>query len=267
MSNDSTVGRNIEVNGVSLYVEEHGEGDPIVLVHGGTLSSAMWEPTVSLLADRYRVITFDSRGHGRSTNPSGKLTYPLIADDTAALIETLGLERPVVGGWSDGGQIALEIGMRYPTSARALIAGGVMHNYQDPEGKAMMRDFLCVGDNDKVDSTAFETRHSDFVDYMSAMHTQSPDQWRTVLQQTSEMWFSYPSITREMLADVTTPTLVISGDRDGLILLEHTIDFYEWLPNAELSILPGADHFGVFNQPAMFVATIVDYVERHGHDQ
>jgi pimeloyl-ACP methyl ester carboxylesterase len=85
--------RNITVNGVSLYVEEHGAGRPVVLVHGGTISSAWWAPLIERLAPRYRVIVFDSRGHGRSTNPTGELSYELIADDTAALIAELGLER------------------------------------------------------------------------------------------------------------------------------------------------------------------------------
>jgi len=72
MSNDTSVGRNIDVDGVRLYVEQHGAGDPLVLVHGGTVSSAMWEPTVLLLADHFQVTVVDTRGHGRSTNPCGE---------------------------------------------------------------------------------------------------------------------------------------------------------------------------------------------------
>jgi pimeloyl-ACP methyl ester carboxylesterase len=93
----------IEVNEAALYYEERGHGAPLILIHGGLASSSQWEPVVPELANGFRVITPDSRGHGRSTNPAGELSDARIADDIAALIAALRLRRPVVGGWSDGG--------------------------------------------------------------------------------------------------------------------------------------------------------------------
>ena len=113
----------IDVNGATIYYEEHGAGEPLVLLHGGLISSASWEPELPYLTGEFRVITPDTRGHGRSTNPSGKLTYPQLADDVAALIGELGLDRPIVGGYSDGGQIALELGVRHPEArGRSIVA-------------------------------------------------------------------------------------------------------------------------------------------------
>ena len=103
--NEHPASHTIELNGAALYYEERGHGAPLVLVHGGLASSAQWEPVARELADGFRVITPDSRGHGRSTNPSGKLSYSGIAADLPALIVALGLRHPVVGGWSDGGQV------------------------------------------------------------------------------------------------------------------------------------------------------------------
>ena len=117
------------MNGAALYYEEHGDGAPLILIHGGLSSSSQWEPVVPELADGFRVITPDSRGHGRSTNPSGELSYALIADDIAALIAALGLRRPVVGGWSDGGQVTLELGARHPGAAGALIVGAAYPDF------------------------------------------------------------------------------------------------------------------------------------------
>jgi pimeloyl-ACP methyl ester carboxylesterase len=88
-----------------------------VLVHGGLGSGVEWSPVILLLADQFRVITPDSRGHGRSTNPSGQLSFPTLADDLAALIAALELDRPVVAGWSDGGQVTLELAVRHPGAA------------------------------------------------------------------------------------------------------------------------------------------------------
>jgi pimeloyl-ACP methyl ester carboxylesterase len=76
---------------------------------------------IPLLADQFRVMTPDSRGHGRSTNPSGRLSFPTIADDLAAMIAALELDRPVVAGWSDGGQITLELAARHPGAAGPII--------------------------------------------------------------------------------------------------------------------------------------------------
>ena len=104
----------------------------------------------------------------------------------------LGLERPVVGGWSDGGQVALEVGMRHPGVARALIAGGVMHNYQEEEFKSVMRSLLCVGENGVVDCDAMAAQHADLVGFVREMHVQSPEQWKTIVQQTADMWGVYP---------------------------------------------------------------------------
>ena len=117
------------MNGAALHCEEHGDGAPLILIHGGLSSSAHWEPVVPELADGFRVITPDSRGHGRSTNPSGELSYALIADDIAALIAALGLQRPAVGGWSDGGQVTLELGARHPGVAGALIVGAAYPDF------------------------------------------------------------------------------------------------------------------------------------------
>ena len=95
---ETVSGRSLEVDGVVLYYEERGGGAPLILVHGGLSSSAEWEPVVPELATGFRVITPDSRGHGRSGNPAGELSYARIADDIAELIAALGLERPVVAG-------------------------------------------------------------------------------------------------------------------------------------------------------------------------
>ncbi|MEO8541662.1 MAG: alpha/beta hydrolase [bacterium] len=263
MPSETSSGRHIEVNGASLYVEEHGEGDALVLVHGGTVSSESWATLVPLLAKRFRVIVFDTRGHGRSTNPSGELTYERIADDTAALIAALGLEKPVVGGWSDGGQVALELEIRHPGVARALVAGGVMHNFQEPEFIGFVKGFFCLDDAGVADVENMERQHGDFVGFVRSMHRQSETQWQSVVQQTADMWRAYPTMTPEILAKVGAPTLVISGDRDGIVPLDHTIDFYNWLPNAELAILPGLDHMGAIMQPAMFAEVVADYIARH----
>src|SRR5215218_2696360 len=95
--------RSIDVEQATLHVEDHGSGAPVVLLHAGLSSSATWAAILPHLVGDFRVITPDTRGHGRSTNASGQLSYAQLADDVAALIAALGLDRPIVGGYSDGG--------------------------------------------------------------------------------------------------------------------------------------------------------------------
>ena len=131
-----------DANGATLYYEEHGAGEPLVLIHGGLASGAMWEPLLPDLVDGFRVITPDSRGYGRSTNPCGTLSYAQLADDVAALINALELDRPVVGGYSDGGQVALELGERHPGAAGALIVGAAYPSTSPPASARPSKRFL-----------------------------------------------------------------------------------------------------------------------------
>src|SRR5215213_723632 len=127
----SGTARFIDVDRATLYVEVNGDGAPIVLIHGGLSSSATWAAMLPDLVGEFRVITLDSRGHGRSTNQSGTLSYAQLADDVAALMAALELTRPVVGGYSDGGQVALELAARHPDAASALIVGAAYPEFVD----------------------------------------------------------------------------------------------------------------------------------------
>src|SRR5436305_10752583 len=104
-------GRTVKANGLDIYYEEHGQsqGKPLLLIHGGALTGKSWQPYLTAFAEHYRVITPDTRGHGRTANPAGSMSFRLLADDVAGLAQALNLEKPLIYGYSDGGQVALEI--------------------------------------------------------------------------------------------------------------------------------------------------------------
>jgi pimeloyl-ACP methyl ester carboxylesterase len=253
----------VEANGASFYVEEHGEGAPIVLVQGGLASNRMYDAVVPLLASQYRVIAFDSRGHGFSTNPSGELSYRLIADDTAALIEALDLDRPFVGGWSDGGQVALEFGIHHPDAARGLIVGGAYTDFQSEAVQARERQAWPMDENGEIDFTTFERERSRLAEWLASFHPVRPDQWQRIVQQTVTMWLEYPGLTQEQVAQITLPALLIYGDRDRDVPYEAGLQLFGWLSTAELAVLPGCDHFRPFQEPTTFVSVISDFIQRH----
>jgi pimeloyl-ACP methyl ester carboxylesterase len=259
-----TQGQQIEVNGASLYVEEHGNGEPLVLVHFGLGSSVTWEKLVPLLSEQFRVITVDSRGHGRSTNPSGTLSYEQLTDDVAGVIDTLSVERPVVGGWSDGGEVALQFGLRHSGRARALIAGGTSLDLGGEAARAEIRAWFHVGDDGAVDLAAFAAANEEgLLPMLRQWQPGGEAHWQRIVQQSVTMWLSYAGLTREQVERINVPTLVMVGDRDEHVPVESALRLYRWLPQAELAVLPGASHLRPVLDPAGFVTATVDFVQRH----
>jgi pimeloyl-ACP methyl ester carboxylesterase len=258
------VGQHVEVNGASLYVEEHGQGDPLVLVHMGLASSGAWAGVVPLLAESFRVITFDSRGHGRSSNPDGVLSYEVMTHDTAALIETLGLDRPFVGGWSDGGEVALQFGLRYPGRARALISGGTSLELGTENARSEIRAFFHADDDGVVDLDAVAGAFAQtLLPIMRQWHPHGERHWQTIVQQSAAMMLTYAGLTRAQVERITEPVLVAVGDRDEHIPVEEAVRLYRWLPEAELAILPGTAHLRPIFEPTTFVRVLTDFLQRH----
>ncbi|HEX2844099.1 MAG TPA: alpha/beta fold hydrolase, partial [Candidatus Limnocylindria bacterium] len=110
------------INGINLYYESHGSGRPMVLLHGGLGSGEMFGPTLPALAANHRVIVVDLQGHGRTADIDRPLDPRLMADDVAALIDHLGLDRPDVVGYSLGGGVAMQVAFKHPDRVRRLVA-------------------------------------------------------------------------------------------------------------------------------------------------
>jgi pimeloyl-ACP methyl ester carboxylesterase len=255
----------IEINGATLRYQERGTGTPLVLIHGGLASSAMWEPHLPDLTDDFRVITPDSRGHGRSTNPSGQLSYAQLADDVAALIAALGLVRPAVGGYSDGGQVALELGARHPDMAGALIVGAAYPEYVTSGIRETVRAFLGANDAGTADLGQIDANLGDFADLIKSWHPDGDWQWQMLVRQTAPMWLDYEGLTADDLRRIDAPTLVFVGDRDEMYPLDLMVSLYRALPNAEFAVCPSADHFTPVTPDgaSAFATAIRDFERRH----
>jgi pimeloyl-ACP methyl ester carboxylesterase len=253
----------LEVNGAAIHLEEGGEGRPLVLLHGGLGSSAYWDPVVGELARGFRVITPDSRGHGRSTNPAGELSYARLADDVAALIGALVLRRPVVVGWSDGGQVALELGVRHPGLAAGLIAGAAYPDF-DAGVREAHRSLLSADDAGVPDLKALDALLGEYAEEMKALHRGGAEGWRELVRQTAPMWLDYEGLRPDELESIETPVLVLAADRDELIPVELAVSLFRALPNAELAVCPWVRHAGLTPERAeMFAGLIRDFAQRH----
>jgi len=120
-TNEKGTGQYADVNGINLYYEIHGTGRPLILLHGGLMMGEMFGPVIPRLAQRHQVITVDLQGHGRTADIDRPIDVRLMADDTAALIDHLGVERPDLVGYSLGGGVALQTAVKYPAKIRRLV--------------------------------------------------------------------------------------------------------------------------------------------------
>ncbi|HKP53648.1 MAG TPA: alpha/beta hydrolase [Chloroflexia bacterium] len=260
---ESEQGRYIQANGLDIYYEEHGQGKPLLLIHGGILTGGSWQPYLAVFAKHYRVITPDSRGHGRTANPAGSLSFELLADDMAALIQALDLQKPLICGYSDGGQVALEIGMRYPDLPQALIIGGAYVELTEASRK-WVRSILGDEQSPDVDIEQFERDNPTFAAGLQQDH--GPEDWKTLLKQIKPMWNATLNYSQDDFARVVAPTLVLLGDRDGFVPVEEGVSMYRLLPNAEFAVIPGAEHNDFIFSPAkveLLQPLIMDFLSRH----
>jgi pimeloyl-ACP methyl ester carboxylesterase len=258
-------GRTVSANGLRVYYEEAGDGPPLILLHGGTATGRMWQPQIPAFAGQFRVLTPDSRGHGRTDNPAGALSYRVMADDLAAFASAVGAHRPLLYGYSDGGQIALEVGMRHPDLARALVVGGAVFRFTDPY-LAWVRAFLGGGDTADVDTVQLERAHPDYVAFLRTAHgtgAGGDDAWKTVLRQCKALWLTPLHYTPADFQRITAPTLVLVGDRDELVPVEEAAAMYRLLPTTELAVLPHAGHEPALGTAGVMTAAVLDFLGRH----
>lgn len=228
----------VRVGDLEVTVRSAGAGVPLVLLHGGLGSGEDWTPVVEALGGSTAVHVPDSRGHGSTRGPGDRLEYAAMADDVAALIAALGLDRPVVAGWSDGGNIALELGLRHPDRARALVVAGAWIRL-DEHMQRLNRDVFGMTSPGVVDRERLEAN--------GLLARAVADSGRTeaeVLATVAALSHAYttdPALDGR-LGDLTVPTLVVLGDRDPFVPLEHAVDLYRALPEAALAIVPGGAH-------------------------
>jgi len=255
------MGHYIQVNGLDIYYEEYGNGRPLILLHGGTSTSRTWQPFLSIFSPHFQVITPDSRAHGRSNNPLGELSYQLMADDMAAFIQALNLTKPMVFGYSDGGQIALEIGMRYPILTGPLVIGAAWYKFS-PTYIEMLKASAFESPG-FVNYQRIQRESPEWVVELKTDHarTDDPEYWQTLLKQISRMWWTPLDYSEQDFHKITVPTLILLGDRDGGVELQQAFDMYQFIQNAELLILPNATHFTAENE--LSIRLILDFLLRH----
>ena len=256
-------GHYVKVRDLTVYYEMFGSGEPLVLLHGGTISGRKnWERFVPTFSEHFKVIIPDSRGHGKTDNPAGELSFRLLADDTSGLIHALGLERPSVCGYSDGGQVCLELGMSHPEVAgKLVIVGG--HNRLTDADREELRSLGIEGPG-KVDIERFKKAAPELISRIKEFsNPYGPDYWKSYIRQISKMWLTQLNYTKEDYRKIIVPTLIAVGDRDADVRLEDGVEMYRSIPKAELAVALGSDHFFPWSKIELFTKTVIDFLQHH----
>ena len=270
----------VPANGIEIHYVEAGSTDlpDLVLLHGGMVStSTVWDPTpvsygahLDLLARSFHVIAPDQRASGRSGHSGGQVSMSLLADDVAALIEALGLDRPAVAGFSLGGMVATILAIRHPGSVGALVNDAGC-DYFDPESPSIPMTRQVFGgaeDATEADPDAMaaffgaDPHMSVVLELMKADQDAAggPGAWKTYLQHFFEACCRWPGYGFSDIEKIDVPALVLGGDQDWMSRPEDAVRTYRSLPHGELAIFPGTGH----EISAAKIATMVEFLGRAG---
>lgn len=236
-------------DGARLWYASFGEGPPVILLHGGYGHGGNWGYQVpALLAAGRRAIVIDSRGHGRSTHDGTRLTYERMAGDVLAVMEHLQLPRALLVGWSDGAVIALIAALQAPARVAGVFFFGCA---MDPSGLRDDIEFTPV-------LGRCMQRHQ--LDYKALSPT--PEGFEALQALVHPLHENEPHYTAAQLAQVKVPVHIVHSERDEFIRREHAQYLARSIPGAGYQELPQAGHLVPLQQPDLFNAAMLDFVDQ-----
>jgi len=241
---NEVVGKYLDVNGIKMYYEIYGQGEPLLMIHGNGGSISSFENQIPYFSKKYKVIAVDSRAQGKSEDLQDSLSFEMMADDFSDLLDKLKIDSCFVLGWSDGGINGLLLAIRHPEKVKKLAITGA--NLW-PDSTAINGEDFLWGLN--------------FYDTLGKM-PQTPDIIKT--RKLVKLDTFEPHITLEQLQQIKCPTLVIGGDHD-IILTDHTMLIAKSIPNSFLWILPNSSHSTLVDYKDQFNKTVDDFFRNNLH--
>jgi pimeloyl-ACP methyl ester carboxylesterase len=247
-------GERVDLGDISIYLEQHGKLNskdaPIIFLHGGMGSARSWSHQVEFFSKNYRVITPESRGQGRSSDAKVPLTYHLMAEDMIRLMDKLKIPSAYIVGWSDGGNIGIDMAIHHPERIKKLVAYGANIN---PEGQQLSSlEYLRT-------ATPAQLQRDNGNDYLAvAPH---PENLPIIAEKIRQLWLHEPQFTSAQLAKITTPTLVIDGEEEELIRRDHAKEIAAAIPKSKLVMLPKVGHFATFKTPKLWNDTVAAFLK------
>lgn len=261
----------VKVGELTVSYAELGPADgiPLVLVHGGGLTSRMWQwfaPEAA--AAGYHVYLPDTRNHGATDNPSGQFSYELAAEDLGGFLAALDLKKPVLMGYSDGGIIVQTYLLSHPDAAAAAVIGGATNKVAaDDHYMAGMQAFYGYDQRGELPDGALDALAAnapEFAARLQALHAtpDDPDRWRSLHKLAWPVWTTSRVTPPEAYSAIAIPTLVILGQHDEFFLPEDALALARALPEGEVAVIPGAHHPAFRDAAPVFNAIVLDFLKR-----
>jgi pimeloyl-ACP methyl ester carboxylesterase len=254
-------GQRVEVNGMQMYYEVSGTGDPLVVLHGAYMNIPSMGPIIPELAATHKVYALELQGHGRTTDIARPITYSAMADDVAAFMDKVGIPKADVFGYSMGGQVGLQLAIHHPAKVNKLVAASVAYDLKGwhpvytaaiPQMNVeMMLAMPFAGEYRKLAA--------------------NPEGFRGLAEKLIALE-KQPMAWEADVKAITTPVLLIAGDAD-VATLEHTVALFRLLgggvmgdmgnplPASRLAILPATSHTAVITQPDLLYALIEPFLK------
>ena len=240
--NNPSAGKHYDIRGFKMYCETYGEGEPLLLIHGNGGSIKQFAGQIPYFSKKYKIIAADSRSQGKSNDPGDTLSYEMMADDYAALLDAMKIDSAYVIGWSDGGINGLLLSSRHPQKVKKLASTGA-NLWSDTT--SLYEDFIDLVQpsysslRDKADKTDAEK-----------------NEWKLTRLIVEE-----PNIQLSEINKIQCPSLIIGGDHD-VIKEEHTMLIFKNIPKAYLWILPNSGHSTLITYKDQFNKVVDDFFSK-----
>jgi pimeloyl-ACP methyl ester carboxylesterase len=241
------MGTYVDVRGLRTYYEKQGQGDAVLLLHGGLVGADSWGGQIPALAERYQVFAPERRGHGHTPDVEGRLTYLMMAQDTIDFMDTIGLTSAHFVGWSDGAMVAALVAIQRPELVEKLVLIG---QYFSPEGARP--EIKAQFDN-------FREVFADVRPLYEAVSPDGPEHFDVFLEKVVRMWKEDEGIPTAELAAITSPTLLLMGDDDA-VTVEHYAALATTLPEAQLGVVPASTHLVPIEKPALVNSLLLEFL-------
>jgi pimeloyl-ACP methyl ester carboxylesterase len=257
----SGAGSYASVNGLEMYYEIHGTGEPLVLLHGAYMTINAMGEVVPSLAKTRRIIAVELQGHGRTADIDRPLSYEQMADDTAALLRHIGIEEADIFGYSMGGGIALQVTIRHPEVVRKLVLASVYYN--DDGVYPEVLEAIETITPEAFAGTPWREEYDRIAP--------NPEHFPTLVAKLKELDLTFVGWPPEDIQAIEAPALVIIGDSD-VVRPEHTVEMFRLvgggvagdlagLPSSRLAILPGTTHVGLVERSDLLVSMIGEFLD------
>jgi 3-oxoadipate enol-lactonase len=257
----------VAVNGIELNYTIEGDGPWVVMSHSLACSLQMWDPQAAVLAGRYKVLRFDTRGHGLSSAPSGAYTLDQLADDVHGLLQALQVDRPHFVGLSMGGMIGMTYALKYPGRFRSLVLCDTSSRL-GPQVQAIWDERIKTATEHGMEPLVEPTLKRWFTEPMVSAHPPVLDRVAAMIRATPPAGYAgcchaIPKIdVTGRLKEIRCPIQVIVGEQDAGTPVAMSREIQAAAPGAELVVLPSASHLSNLEQPEAFNRALLDFLAR-----